>query len=78
MEEIPLNDCSIFILGSHLVQRSGTIWAILVEGQPSIIPVKFRQNLPGGSGGEVVKGFFLFIALAAILCSGAEPLGQFW
>ena len=75
MEEIPLNDCSIFIPGSHLVQRSGTIWAILVEGHPTLIPVKFCQNRPSGMS---FKGLFLFLALAAILCSGAEPFAQFW
>ena len=49
---------SIFSPGDHLVQRSGTIWAILVEGHPTIIPVKFCQNRPSGSGGDVVLKFF--------------------
>ena len=45
---------SIFSPGRKLVQQSGTISAILVEGQPTIIPVKFHQNQPSGYGGEVV------------------------
>ena len=35
---------SIFSSGGHLVQRSGTIQAILVEGHPRNLPVKLFQN----------------------------------
>ena len=45
---------SIFSPSGQFVQWSGTIWAILVEGQPTIISVEFHQNRPSGYGGEVV------------------------
>ena len=54
MEEMLFTDLSIFSPGDHLVQRSGTIWAILVEGHLIIIPVKFYQNRPSSYGGDVV------------------------
>ena len=54
MEEMSFKDFSIFSPGGHLVQRSGTIWAILIEGLLIIIPVKFYQNRPSGYGGDVV------------------------
>ena len=44
----------------HLVQRSATIWAILVEGHKTIIPVKLYQNRPSGYRDVVFKLFFLF------------------
>ena len=34
--------------------------AILVEGQPSNIPMKFKRNRPRGIGGVDVKRFFYF------------------
>ena len=46
MEEMSFKGFSIFSHGGHLVQRSGTIWAILVEGHLTIIPGKFYQNRP--------------------------------
>ena len=33
---------------------TGTIWTILKEDQPRIIPVKFGQNSISGLGGDVV------------------------
>ena len=42
---------SIFSSGSHLVQRSGTVSAILVEGHPRNLPVKLFQNRSGRFGG---------------------------
>ena len=45
---------SIYSPGGHFVQRSGTIWAILVEGQPRNIYVKLFQNLYTGLAEEVV------------------------
>ena len=42
---------SIFSSGGHLVYRSGTIFAILVEGHLSNIPMKFESHWPKGSGG---------------------------
>ena len=45
---------SIFSPDGDLVQRTGTISAILVGGHPMIIPVKFHQNPPSGYGGDVV------------------------
>ena len=53
--------------GGHLVQRSGKILAILVDSHLRNIPVKLFQNLSTELAEEVVKGLFLFIALAAIL-----------
>ena len=54
-EEMPFNSFfSIFSPDGHLVQRTGTISEILVGGHPMIIPVKFYQNQPSGSGTEVV------------------------
>ena len=68
---------SIFSSGSHFVQPSGTILAILVEGHLRNIPVKLFQNPFSGLGGDVVLRFFYFLALVAILFSGAEPFRQF-
>ena len=56
---------SIFSSGSHFVQRSGTILAILVEGHSRNIPIKLFQN--------PLTGYFLFLALVAILFSGTKP-----
>ena len=36
---------TIFSSGSHFVELSGTILAILVEGYPRNIPVEFFRNL---------------------------------
>ena len=64
---------SIFSFDGHFVQRSGTILAILVEGYPRNISVKLFCNRPIGLGEDVVLLVFLFLALAAILFSIAEP-----
>ena len=64
--------------GGHLVQRSGTVWAVLVEGHLRNIPVKLFQNLSTDLAEEVVKSLFLFIALVAILFDVAESFEQFW
>ena len=67
---------SIFSSVGHLVQRIGTIWEILVEGHPTIIPGKYYQNRPSGYGGDRLKDYLKiglsFLALAAIFCSRAE------
>ena len=44
---------SLFSSGSHVVQRSRTTLAILVEGHPRNIPVKLFQN-PFTGVGEVI------------------------
>ena len=46
-----LKDFSIFSSGGHLVYRSGTILAILVESHLGNIPMKFESHWPKGSGG---------------------------
>ena len=69
---------SIFSSGGHLVQRSGTVWAIFVDSNLGNIPVKLFQNLSTDLAEEVVKSLFLFIALAAILFNVAELFEQFW
>ena len=70
---------SIFSSGHHFVQLRGTVWAILVEDLPKNYPIKFGWNLPSGYWRDVVwRFFFLFLALATILCSGAERFEQFW
>ena len=43
-EEMSFKGFSIFSPGGHLVQRSGTIWAILVEGNPTV-PADDRPDL---------------------------------
>ena len=69
---------SIFSSGSHLVQQSGTVGAILVDSHLRNIPVKLFQNLSTDLAEEVIKSLFLFIALATILFNVAESFEQFW
>ena len=69
---------SIYSSGSHLVQQSGTVGAILVDSHLRNISVKLFQNLSTDLAEEVVKSLFLFIALAAILFNVAESFEQFW
>ena len=69
---------SIFSSGGHLVQRSWTIWAILVDSHLRNIPVKLFQNLSTALAEEVIKSLLLFIALVAILFNVAESFEQFW
>ena len=64
--------------GGHLIQQSGTVSAILVDSHLRNIPVKLFQNLSTSLAEEVVKCFFLFIALAAIMFNEAESFEQFW
>ena len=45
MEKKSFKGFSILSSGGHLVQRSGTIWAILLEGYQRKIPVKLFQGL---------------------------------
>ena len=45
---------SIFSSGGHLVQRSGMVRAILVEGHPRNLPVKLFQNPSSRFGVEVL------------------------
>ena len=49
-----LKGISIFGPGDHIVQRSGTVGAVLDEGHPGSISVKLFQNPSSGLGGEVV------------------------
>ena len=78
MEEKSFKGFSIFSSGGHLVQRSRTIRAILVDSHLKNIPVKLFQNLTTDLAEEVVKNLFIFIALAAILFNEAESFEQFW
>ena len=45
---------SIFSSRDLDMQQTGTIWTILKEDQPRIIPVKLGQNPISGLGGDVV------------------------
>ena len=60
---------SIFSSGGHFVQQSGTILAILVEGHPRNISVKFFLKSFLWSRMRYNLKVFLFLALAAILFS---------
>ena len=51
------------------------ILAILVEGFPRNIPVKFKIHPLVKQ--KLFKGFFLFLVLSAILFTGAEWFEQF-
>ena len=75
-EEKSFKGFSIFSSGGHLFQRSGMLWAILIDSHLRNIPVNFYQKLSTDLAAEVVKS--LFIALAAILFNAAEPFEQFW
>ena len=77
-EEKSFKGFSIFSSGSHVVQQSGTVKAILVDSHLRNIPVKLFQNLSNDLAEEVFKSLFLFIALAAILFNVAKPFEQFW
>ena len=77
-EEKLFKGFSIFSSDCHLVQRSRTLSAILVESHLRNIPVKLFQNLSTNLAEEVVKSLFLFIGLAAILFNVAESFEQFW
>ena len=46
---------SIFSSGGHLVQRSATVGAIMVEGHRRNLPVKLYQNPSCRFGGESFK-----------------------
>ena len=71
-EEKSFKGCSIFSYRGHFVQRSGTVWAMLVDSHLWNIPVKLFQNLSADLAEECVKSLFLFIALVAILFHVAE------
>ena len=53
VQELAFKDFSIFSSCGHLVYRSGTILAILVGNQLSIIPVKFELHWPNGLGDSI-------------------------
>ena len=76
-EEKSFKGFSIFSSGGHLVQRSRTVCAILVDSHLRNICVKLFQNLSIDLAEEVVKSLFLFIALAAILFNVVESFEQF-
>ena len=44
-------DFSFSSMGGHLVYRSGTMLAILIESHLGNIPMKFKSHCPKGSGG---------------------------
>ena len=50
----------------------------MVDSHLRNIPMKLFQNLSTDLAEEIVKGLFLFIALAAILFNVAESFEQFW
>ena len=64
---------SIFSSGGHFVQQSRTILASLEKLHRGIIRMKLFCNRPIGLEENVVLQVFLFLALAAILFSRAEP-----
>ena len=66
-----------FSSGSHFVQPSRTIRAILVEDLQRNNPIMFDWNLPSSYRRCRLK-YFLFLVLVAILCSGTELFEQFW
>ena len=78
MEQKSFKGFSIFSSGGHLVKRSRTIWAILVDSHLRNIPMTLFHNLYIDIAEEVVKSLFLFIAQAAILFNVAESFEQFW
>ena len=77
LEEMSFYESSIFSSGGHFVQQSRTILAIFDKLQQGIIRMKLFWNGPIGLGEDVVLRVFLFLALAAILFSGAEPFWHF-
>ena len=52
--------------------------AILIVRQMGNMPVKFDSNPPNDIEGAVIKIFFLFLALVAILFTDAEQFQLFW
>ena len=50
-EELTFKDFSFSTMDGHLVYRSVTILAILVESHLGNIPMKFESHWPVGSGG---------------------------
>ena len=73
---------SIFSSGGHFVRWRGTIVTILVEGHLRNMPVKYACEIILKSGlwprRRCHLKVFLFLALVAILFSGAKPFQQFW
>ena len=68
-----LQTLSILRSGDHFVQWSRTILAFLVKGRKRKISVKLFWNWSTGLGDVIERFFFfLFLALVAILFSGAE------
>ena len=63
---------SIFSSGSHLVQGSKTVCAILVEGHPANIPELLFQNPATGFWQRSHLKVFIFLTLVAILLNGVE------
>ena len=56
-------------MGGHLVYRSGTILAILVESHIGNFPMKFESRWPKGSGGVSFKANY---SRFSILSSGGH------
>ena len=56
---------SIFSSGGHLVQRSGTVSATLIEVHPRNLPVKFFSKSMHWLRRRSHLKVFLFLALAA-------------
>ena len=53
MGDVVKGSSIILSSGGHFIQRSGTIFAILVEGHSRNIPVKLFQNPLTSSGEDV-------------------------
>ena len=65
---------SIFSSGSHFVQQSISILAILVLRHQSYISVKLFWNQATGLGGDVVIKVFSIFSSVAILFDEAEQV----
>ena len=64
---------SCFSSGGHFVQWNKTIVATLVEGHSRNISLKLFRNWDNGLRVDIIKRFFYFVALMAILCNRAKP-----
>ena len=75
--DILLKDISSFNPGSQSVQRSKTIYALLVEGTASYISLKLFRTSTGCQAGGRLKNFVV-LALSTILLGIAGPFMHIW
>ena len=71
--------CFVFFSsGTHFVQQSGTIWAILVENLPRNNSINFGWNPPRVYRAVIwnLFFFFFFLALVVILCANLSYFGR--